>query len=292
MGDGEMLHPYLQRSVGFLGANENYEKAKAVLVGLPMDYTVSLRPGARFGPQQIRNLSIGLETYSPYQDKSLEDITYYDAGDVELPFGNTEGSLVRMEEVARKIFTEGKIPFFLGGEHLVSLPLIKACADYFPELVVLHFDAHTDLREEFYGEENSHATVMRKVAGFLGEKKLYQFGIRSGVKEEFEYARKNTHLYKDEIFPALEQAVSEVKRKPVYITLDIDVLDPAFAPGTGTPEPGGCSSREIFKAILTMKNLNVVGMDLVEVAPAYDQSERTAILAAKILREALLAFVR
>ncbi len=291
MGDGEMFHPYLQRSVGFLGASENYEKAKAVLVGLPMDYTVSLRPGARFGPQQIRNISIGLETYSPYQDKDLAEIVYYDAGDVELPFGNTEGSLVRMEEVARKIFAEGKKPFFLGGEHLVSLPLIKACVDFFPELVVLHFDAHTDLREEFYGEENSHATVMRKAADFLGKNNLYQFGIRSGLKEEFEFARENTHLYIDEIFPALEHVVKEIKGKPVYLTLDIDVLDPAFAPGTGTPEPGGCSSREIFKAILTMQDLNIVGMDLVEVAPAYDQSERTAILAAKILREALLAFV-
>jgi agmatinase len=287
-----MGHPYLQRSFGFLGAGEDYEKAEAVLVGLPMDYTVSLRPGARFGPQQIRNLSIGLETYSPYQDKSLDDLVYYDAGDVELPFGNTAASLVRMEEVAGKIFAAKKFPLFLGGEHLVSLPLIKACAQCFSELVVFHFDAHTDLREEFYGEENSHATVMRKVVDFLGKKRLYQFGIRSGLKEEFEFARENTHLYLDEIFPALEQAVKEVKGKPVYLTLDIDVLDPAFAPGTGTPEPGGCSSREIFQAILAMKNLNVVGMDLVEVAPVYDQSERTAILAAKLVREALLAFVR
>jgi len=282
---------YLARSTGFLGACEDYKKSKAVIIGLPMDYTVSLRPGARFGPQQIRNISIGLELYSPYQDKSLEKIAYYDSGDLELPFGNTVESLNRMEDVARKVFTDRKFPLFLGGEHLVSLPLIKACVENYPELVVFHFDAHTDLREQYYGEENSHATVMRKVADLLKEKSLYQFGIRSGIKEEFEYAKENTHLYLDEIFPALNQAVSAVKGKPVYISLDIDVLDPAYAPGTGTPEPGGCTSREILQAILTMKDLNVVGMDLVEVAPAYDQTERTAILGAKIVREALLAFV-
>lgn len=287
-----MLNQYLQRSTGFLGACTDYDKSQAVLIGLPMDYTVSLRPGTRFGPQQIRNISYGLEMYSPYQDKSLADLAYYDAGELELPFGNTLGSLKRMEDVARKVFAAKKLPLFLGGEHLVSLPLIKACLECFPELVVFHFDAHTDLRETFFGEEHSHATVMRKVVDILKEKNLYQFGIRSGEKEEFEYARQNTHLYLDEIFPALHHAVSVVKGKPVYISLDIDVLDPAFAPGTGTPEPGGCSSREILQAILAMKDLNVVGMDLVEVAPTYDHSERTAILAAKIVREALLAFVR
>lgn len=287
-----MLNRYLQCATGFLGACADYQKAQAVLAGLPMDYTVSLRPGTRFGPQQIRKLSYGLEMYSPYQDKSLADLCYYDAGDLELPFGNTIESLKRMEDLAREVFAAHKFPLFLGGEHLVSLPLIKTCLEYYPELVVFHFDAHTDLREEYYGEENSHATVMRKVADLLKEKHLYQFGIRSGEKEEFVYARQNTHLYFAEIFPALAQAVKEVAGKPVYISLDIDVLDPAYAPGTGTPEPGGCTSREIFEAIFAMKDLNVVGMDLVEVAPAYDQSERTAILAAKIVREALLAFVK
>lgn len=287
-----MLMPYLQPCLGFLGAAADSREAKAVIIGLPMDYTVSLRPGARFGPQQIRNISIGLETYSPYQDKDLSEIIYYDAGDVELPFGNTIGSLQRIEGIAEKVFASGKIPFFLGGEHLVSLPILKSCKKFFPELVVLHFDAHTDLREEFFGEKYSHATVMRNVVDILGKKKLYQLGIRSGIKEEFAYARENTYLFIDEIFPALEQIIKEIKDKPIYITFDIDVLDPAFAPGTGTPEPGGCTPREVFQAILLMRDLNIVGLDLVEVAPAYDQSERTAILAAKILREALLAFVK
>ncbi len=287
-----MLQSYVQRRTGFLGACEDYAGSKAVLVGLPMDYTVSLRPGTRFGPQQIRNISYGLELYSPYQDKSLVNLPYYDAGDIFLPFGNTVESLKRIEEVAREIFAKRKFPLFLGGEHLVTLPLVKACVEKYPDLVVFHFDAHTDLREVFEGEELSHATVLRKAAKLLAPKNLYQFGIRSGVKEEFEFAKQETHLYLDEIFPALDRAVKEVEEKPVYVTLDIDVVDPAFAPGTGTPEPGGCTSREIMKALFAMKDLNVVGMDLVEVAPAYDSSERTTILAAKIVREALLAFVK
>lgn len=293
MGEDELMLPsYVQRKTGFLGAGEDYEQARAVLVGLPMDYTVSLRPGTRFGPQQIRYISYGLELYSPYQDRSLAELSYYDAGDVFLPFGNVTESLRRIEEAAETLFAAGKFPLFLGGEHLVTLPLVKACVNHYADLVVFHFDAHTDLREVFEGEELSHATVLRKVAKLLPPRSLYQFGIRSGVKEEFEYAARETHLYLEEIIPALHQAVQEVQGRPVYITLDIDVVDPAFAPGTGTPEPGGCTAREIMEAIFTMKDLQVVGMDLVEVAPAYDPSERTTILAAKLVREALLAFVK
>lgn len=287
-----MLQEYMYRPAGFMGTRETYEEAKAVLVGLPMDFTVSLRPGTRMGPQQIRNVSFGIEDYSVYLDRSLNDISFYDAGDVALPFGNVAGSLQRMEKVAAKIFGDKKFPLFLGGEHLVTYPLIKACHKFYPELAVIHFDAHADLRENYEGEEQSHATVLNKVAKFLGPKRIYQFGIRSGIKEEFEFAKEYTHMYVDEIFPALEKVVAELKNRPVYVTLDIDVLDPAFAPGTGTPEPGGCTARELLAAIHTMKVLNVVGMDIVEVSPMNDESERTAFLAAKLVREALLAYVK
>ncbi len=286
------MNQYLSRMTGFLGATEQYEDAQAVIIGLPMDFTVSLRPGARTGPQQIRNLSYGLEEYSVYQDKSLHELAFYDAGDVALPFGNVFESLKRIENVAAEIFAQRKFPLFIGGEHLVSYPVVKACYHQYPDLVVLHFDAHADLRREFEGEEESHATVMYKVAELLGPKRLYQFGIRSGIKEEFEYARENTHLFVDELFPALSKAVAEIGASPVYISLDIDVVDPAFAPGTGTPEPGGCTAREIIAAVQAMKQLRVVGMDLVEVSPVNDKSERTAILGAKIIREALLAFIK
>lgn len=286
------MNRYLSRMTGFLGASEQYEDAQAVIIGLPMDFTVSLRPGARTGPQQIRNLSYGLEEYSVYQDKSLQELAFYDAGDVALPFGNVFESLQRIENVAAEIFAQRKFPLFIGGEHLVSYPVVKACYHQYRDLVVLHFDAHADLRREFEGEEESHATVMYKVAELLGSKRLYQFGIRSGIKEEFEYARENTHLFVDEIFPALSKAVAEIGESPVYVSLDIDVVDPAFAPGTGTPEPGGCTVREIIAAVQAMKQLRVVGMDLVEVSPVNDKSERTAILGAKIIREALLAFIK
>lgn len=286
------MDKYLFRLTGYMGSCDTYEEAQAVLVGVPMDYTVSLRPGSRTGPQEIRSISYGIEEYSVYQDKDLKDCTFYDAGDITLPFGNVRGSLKIIEEVADKIFNDKKFPIFLGGEHLVSYPLIKACLGKYPQLVILHFDAHADLRSDYEGEKDSHATVMRRAVELLGPGRVFQFGIRSGIKEEFEYARNNTRMYVDEIYPALEKVIKEVAGKPVYISIDIDVVDPAFAPGTGTPEPGGCSSREILSAVRDMAGLDIVGMDIVEVSPPNDQTGRTAILAAKLVREALLAYVK
>lgn len=280
------------RQTGYMCSGESYAEAQAVILGVPMDYTVSLRPGSRTGPQAIRTISYGLEEYSVYQNKTLEDLRFYDAGDVILPFGNVVASMQRIEAVAQEIFAARKMPIFLGGEHLISYPLIKACYQHYPDLYVLHFDAHANLRKSYEGEENSHATVMYKVAEMLGSRRIYQFGIRSGAREEFEYAKEHTHMYVDEIFPSLKDAVLLLKNKPVYISLDIDVVDPAFAPGTGTPEPGGCTAREILEAIRVMAPLNIVGMDLVEVSPLNDHADLTAILGAKIVREALLAYVK
>lgn len=280
------------RLQGYMGSVESYEEASAVLMGIPMDYTVSYKPGSRVGPQQIRTVSYGLEEYSHYLNRSLEEISFYDAGDLNLPIGNVEGSLKKIKLAADRLFKDSKLPIFIGGEHLVSYPLIESCYEYHPELVVLHFDAHADLRKEYEGEENSHATVMNKVVHTLGKKRVYQFGIRSGTQEEFLFANDNTHLYHDEIFPALNKVVDDIKGKPVYITLDIDIVDPAYAPGTGTPEPGGCTAKEILSAIRCLKDLHIVGMDIVEVSPWHDQSDITAILGAKLIREALLAFVK
>lgn len=280
------------RLQGYMASAENYEESQAVLVGIPMDYTVSYKPGSRIGPQQIRTVSYGIEEYSHYLKRSLEDIVFYDAGDISLPIGNVEGSLRQIETVADKLFTDKKFPIFIGGEHLVSFPLIKSCYKHYPDLIVLHFDAHADLRYDYEGEENSHATVMNKIVQMVGKKRVYQFGIRSGTKEEFLLAKDYTYLFHDEIFPALTDVVKIIKDKPVYITLDIDVVDPAFAPGTGTPEPGGCSSKEILSAIYGLKDLNVVGMDIVEVSPWHDQSDITSILGAKLIRESLLAFCK
>lgn len=273
----------------FLESCTTYDEADSVIVGVPMDFTCSFRPGARFGPQKIREVSIGIEDYSVYQDASLRDISFFDTGDIDLPLGDVPGSLERISKAAREIVEDGKIPVFLGGEHLISTPVIKEVySKYGDELIILHFDAHADLREDYLGCLNSHATAIRRVCDFLPSKNIYQFGIRSGTREEFLYAEKNTNMYKFEVLEPLKNIVESLKGKPVYVTLDIDVVDPAFANGTGTPEPGGISSKKLFKSLMLLKGLNIIGFDVVEVSPPYDASDRTALLAAKVVRELLL----
>jgi agmatinase len=273
-----------------MGSLDNYSQTDIVIVGVPMDFTCSFRPGTRFGPQKIREVSIGIEEYSISMNKSLNDKKYYDAGDLDLPFGNVDRSLDMIGNVCKQILKDDKFPIFIGGEHLISLPIIKEVYNkYGDDLVILHFDAHADLRENYIGECNSHASVIRRITEFLNGKNIFQFGIRSGTKEEFNFAKNNTNMYLFDVLDPLKEVVSQIGRRPVYVTLDIDVIDPAFANGTGTPEPGGCTSKEILQAILTISKLNLIGFDLVEVSPMYDQSDRTALLAAKIIREVILA---
>lgn len=284
------MESLVERFTGFMGAAEKYEDSDIVLVGIPMDFTVSFRPGTRMGPQQIRSVSYGLEEYSVYLDKELSEKRYYDLGDISLPFGNVNHSLEIIEQVTRRLLKDKKFPIMIGGEHLVTYPIVKAFFDRYQDLVVVHFDAHADLRTDYIGEINSHATVMRKVADLVGPKNVYQFGIRSGTRDEFQYARNNTNIFVEGVIEPLREVVNQFGDRPVYITLDIDVVDPAYAPGTGTPEAGGCSSREIIQAIHELGDLKVVGFDLVEVSPVTDHSEITSLLAAKIIREAILSF--
>lgn len=276
----------------YLSSLNDYNESEIVIVGAPMDYTVSFKPGTRFGPQAIRAASLGLEEYSVYVDRNLRDKKYYDFGDLTLPYGNVEKSVEIIGKATQEIVEDGKKPLFLGGEHLISAPIIKEVyKKYGDDLVVLHFDAHTDLRTKFFGEENSHATVLRKAAEFVNNKNIYHFGIRSGIKEEYEFSRKNTNMFLFDVVDPLKTIVGGIKNNPIYITWDIDVLDPAFAPGTGTPEPGGITSKEALEAIHILKDFNVVGMDLVEVSPDYDHSGITSILAAKLIRESILSFL-
>jgi len=275
----------------FLTATKEYEEADIVLIGVPMDYSVSFKPGTRFGPSSIRQASYGLETYSVYLDRRLEDKKICDLGDLVLPYGNIEKSLRLIEEVAEKIVKDGKKGIFLGGEHLITYGILKSyIKKYGDKLAILHFDAHTDLREEFFDEPYSHATVLRKVWELSPKVKIYHFGIRSGEKEEFEFAEKNTNMFLYEVVEPLKNVMKEIKENFIYITFDIDVLDPAFAPGTGTPEPGGITAKEALEAIHLLKDFNVIGMDLVEVSPPYDVAGITSILAAKLVREAILSF--
>lgn len=280
---------FLEQKARFMGSSMDLSQCSKVIMGLPMDSTTSFRPGTRLAPFRIREVSEGIEEYSIYVDRSLEEIEFYDAGDVIIPFGNIKESLRRIEWTAGQFLQAGKQIYSLGGEHLVSLPLIRAYHNAFPELVVIQMDAHADLRQDYLGEELSHATVMRHVAEELGDQRVYQIGIRSGTREEFHYAREHTNLYLNH-FPDAEQLKAQIKNRPVYLTIDIDVLDPAFAPGTGTPEAGGFSSRELLQLMQGLRGLSIVGFDLVEISPPYEQGDNTALLGAKILREALLAF--
>ncbi|MBA4536595.1 agmatinase [Bacillus aquiflavi] len=279
----------------FIKSYPNYEDSQAVLYGMPMDWTVSYRPGSRFGPTRIREVSIGLEEYSPYLDRELEEIKYFDAGDIPLPFGNAERSLLLIEQFVDKVLADGKFPFGIGGEHLVSWPVIKSMFKKFPDLAVIHMDAHTDLREDYEGEPLSHSTPIRKAAELIGPNNIFSFGIRSGMKEEFQWANEvGLSIAKFEVLEPLKKVLPKLTGRPVYVTIDIDVLDPAHAPGTGTVDCGGITTKELLAAIheIAHSNINVVGADLVEVAPIYDHSEQTANTASKLIREMILGWVK
>lgn len=272
----------------FIGCEAAYEEAGIVLFGAPFDSTTSFRPGTRFASKTMRAESFGLETYSPYQDLDLEDIAVFDGGDLELCFGNTRRVLDDIKQTTAGILKDGKIPCMIGGEHLVTLGALEAVQAQYQELRVIHFDAHTDLREDYLGEKLSHATVLRRTWELVGDKHIYQFGIRSGEKAEFEWAKQHTNLHKFS-FEGLEEAIQECKGYPVYFTIDLDVLDPSVFPGTGTPEAGGVTFMELLQAIVKVSELNIVAMDVNELAPVYDQSGASTATACKVLRELLLA---
>lgn len=272
----------------FLGCEADYEEARIVLFGAPFDSTTSYRPGTRFASRTMRAESYGLETYSPYQDLDMEDAKVFDGGDLELCFGDTVKALTDIGAFARQILQDEKLPFMIGGEHLVSLPVIRAVHEKYPDLCVVHFDAHTDLREAYLGARLSHATVMRRTWEIVGDDHIYQFGIRSGEREEFYWAEQHTKLQKFN-FTGLEQAVAELAGRPVYFTIDLDVLDPSVFPGTGTPEAGGVTFLELLQAMFKVIRLDrIVGCDLVELSPHYDASGASTAVALKLLREMLL----
>lgn len=273
----------------FLGCDSEYPEAQLVIFGAPFDSTTSYRPGTRFASKTMRGESYGIETYSPYQDRDLAEIAVFDGGDLELPFGNTIRVLNEIEECAAQVVKDGKLPVMIGGEHLVTLGAVRAVLQKFPDLHVIQFDAHADLREDYLGEQLSHATVMRRIWDLTGDGRLFQFGIRSGEKAEFEFAKSHTLLNKFN-FADLDKIVERLSGKPVYFTLDLDVLDPSAFPGTGTPEAGGVSFPELLDAILQISKLNIVGCDINELSPVYDQSGVSTAAACKILREMLLAF--
>ncbi len=273
--------PFLDRN--WMGENKDYSTADIVMLGLPFDGTVSYRPGSRFAPEQIRLASWGLEEYSPYFDKHLEDCNFHDVGDLEFPLGNTVKSLNLIEENVNQIYKDGKKVFGIGGEHLVTLPEIKAVSKFYKDLAIVHFDAHTDLREEYLGEALSHSAVIRHTGNIVGFENLKQIGIRSGMKDEFELMKKyNTRAEKYEDLDVL-------RSKNIFITVDLDVLDTSILPGTGTPEVGGLSFNELIGWFKYLSDFNIVGADVVELAPDYDSSGASTAVATKVIRELLMS---
>ena len=276
----------------FIGCDAHFDEAEIVLFGAPFDSTTSFRPGARFGSAAMRHESFGLETWSPYQEQDLTDYPVFDSGDLELCFGSAELALADVQLRAEEILKAGKLPLLLGGEHLVTLGALRAAAERYPKLHVIHFDAHADLRDDYLGAKLSHACVIRRCHELLGDGRIHQFCIRSGDREEFRFAKGHTELHTFG-FDGLEVLCDGLARAgtPVYLTIDLDCLDPACFPGTGTPEAGGVSFPQLLQAILTVAKTNVVAADLVELAPGLDPSGVSTATACKVLRELLLALL-
>ena len=274
----------------FLGCDASYEDARIVLFGAPFDSTTSFRPGARFGSAAMRHESFGLETYSPYQDRDLTDCAVFDSGDLELCFGSAEQALSDIEARAAEILEDHKLPLLLGGEHLVTLGAFRAVLRKYPDLHIIHFDAHADLREDYLGARLSHACVLRRCHDLIGDGRIHQFCIRSGDREEFRFARQHTDLHPF-TFDGLEETVSRLAAEniPVYFTIDLDCLDSGVFPGTGTPEAGGVSFLQLIRAVFTVCKARVVAADVNELAPMLDPSGVSTATACKVLRELILA---
>ncbi|MGI6442747.1 MAG: agmatinase [Synergistaceae bacterium] len=274
----------------FMACENSYDESKLVLFGAPFDGTSSYRPGSRFAPTAIRAESFGIETYSPNLKKDLEDVPVFDAGDLEFPMGNTKKVLSQIEEMSQKIISDNKIPLMMGGEHLVTLGSVRAVVKKYPNLNMVHFDAHADLRDDYIGETLSHATVIRRCFELLNDGKIFQFGIRSMTKDEDIWAEKNVIQRKYDL-ATIDNVIASLEDKPVYLTIDLDVLDPSVFSGTGTPEPGGVSFDDLIRAVHKVGKLNIVGCDINELSPHYDSSGVSTVTACKVIRELILSIL-
>ena len=273
----------------FISANASFQESRAVILGCPFDGSASFRPGARFGPAAIRKASWGIETFSPYCQQDLTQLSVHDMGDLELPLGEKKKALDLIRRGLHQILSHDKFPILLGGDHLITLPAVEQILQVHPNLHLLHIDAHADLREEYLGEVLSHSTVMRKIVDRLGQGRLMQIGLRSGTEEEFGLAKEMRSVVPFDQ-RSLRSMVRHLKNQPVYVTLDLDVIDPSLLPGVGTPEPGGLTFQEFLSLLKELRPLHVIGFDLVELTPDYDPTQISAVTSAVILREMILTF--
>nr|WP_182188656.1 agmatinase [Pectinatus frisingensis] len=274
-----------------IGCEKEYDAANVVIFGAPFDSTASYRPGARFASKTMRTESYNMETYSPYLDLDLEsDTKIFDGGELPVSLGDTQKTLDIIYEFSKNLLMDHKLPFMIGGEHLVTLGAFRAVAEKYPDVHIIHFDAHADLRDEFLGTPFSHATVLRRCYDKIGDGRIFQFGIRSGEKTEMLWGKKHVQMHLFD-FAGLDKVLDKLHDKPIYFTVDLDVLDPAVFPGTGTPEAGGVTFDELRLAMQAVAKLNIVGTDMVELSPPCDLSGVSTTVALKLLREFLLALV-
>jgi agmatinase len=276
----------------FIACERSLAEASIVLYGIPFEGRVNLRKGAAGGPRDLRLASDSIETYSPVLRRDLEDLALADIGDCELPDGvppREQLDAARAEVAAW--WRPGLRPFMLGGDHTATVPVIEALAPAFPDLRILQLDAHPDTREEFLGERFNYASAMARVMDVVPPDRVYQVGMRTGSREELE--RRRPHFYPaHEARPraVVEGLLAKLGRHPLYVTIDVDVLDPSEAPGTGSPEPGGLRVPELIEIVRLLEDCQVIGGDLVEVAHAWDPTGRTGIAASWVIREALLTW--
>jgi agmatinase len=275
----------------FIASRASLPEARIVVFGIPFEGSVNLRQGADRGPRDLRLASDSIETYSPALERDLEDLAIADLGDCRLGAGSPRQQLDSARHEIAEFWHPGLRPVMLGGDHTATVPVIETLAPAIPELRILQLDAHPDLREEFLGERYNYASAMARVMDVVAPERVYQVGMRTGAREE--YARRAPHLYPAHaIHPveAVRRLVPELARHPLYVTIDVDVLDPSEAPGTGAPEPCGLRTAELIEIVRLLEPCRIVGTDLVEVAQAFDPSGRTAITASWVLREAILTW--
>mgnify|MGYP001343154500 FL=1 len=270
----------------FMGSRRDPAGCRVGLFGVPYDGTTSFRPGTRFGPAAIREVSQGLETYCPQLDLDLEDLAYADLGAVDIPFGAPEPVVNAVQQATTAVLDLGLNPLMLGGEHSISSGAVAAVANQHPDLVLVQLDAHADLREEWLGARHSHACAMRRCLEVLPSGDLLQLAIRSGTRDEFHEMHSSGRRMDD--VQALRDAMAPWTGRPIYLTVDLDWFDPAVLPGTGTPEPGGFLWRDFAAVVDVLRRHRLVAADVVELAPQLDSSGVSSVLAAKVTRSLIL----
>lgn len=274
----------------YLSSSENPD-SQIWIFGIPYDGTSSNRPGARFAPDAVRISSEGIESYSPYQSLDLNGLRFYDYGNIEVPHANPEMMVDEVHGFITGLLMQGKRFLAIGGEHSISYPIIRACSEQYKNLFVIYFDAHCDMRDSYGGSIYSHASVAKRILEVIPSIRFMSFGIRSGDTHEFTFARNLPHFYPFTLNEVKNVLETIPKEAPVYVTIDLDVIDPGFFPGTGAPEPCGIKPGDLLDAVLSFRSLNIVGIDVVELCPPADSSGVSATLAAFFVRELLLLFM-